>query len=142
VRRLRKEYGIPESERIGIHVFGGSDGFGALAAGQVTAFEHLARVDRVETEPGTGVGAHAVLPNGAELFVPLEGVIDIAQEQERIRAEIERAEGLLAATERKLGNEKFVRNAPVEVVGKERDKAAQFTEQASKLREKLAVLGA
>jgi valyl-tRNA synthetase len=83
-----------------------------------------------------------VLPNGAELFVPLEGVIDIAQEQERIRAEIERAEGLLAATERKLGNEKFVRNAPVEVVGKERDKAARFTEQTSKLREKLAVLGA
>ena len=142
VRRLRKEYGIPESERIGIHVFGGSDGFGALAAGQVTAFEHLARVDRVETEAGTGVGAHAVLPNGAELFVPLEGVIDIAKEQERIRAGIERAEGLLAATERKLGNEKFVRNAPVEVVGKERDKAARFTEQASKLREKLAVLGA
>ncbi len=140
VRRLRKEYGVRESERVGIHLRGGPDGFAAGVATQVEAFEQLARVDRIVTEPGSGVGAHAVLANGAELFLPLEGVIDVERERARIRDEIQRVRGLHESTRKKLENEKFVRNAPAAVVDKEREKAAQFAEQASKLAEKLAVL--
>ncbi len=141
VRRLRKEYGVGEGERITIHVAGGPDGFGETVTGQAAAFDQLARVSRIERSSGAGLGAHAVLSNGAELFVPLEGVIDIERERDRIHEEVTRVEALLTTTEKMLSNEKFVANAPPEVVGKERDKAAQFTEQASKLREKLGVLG-
>ena len=141
VRRLRKEYGVGESERITIHVVGGSEGFGETVTGQAAAFDQLARVSRIEGASGAGLGAHAVLSNGAELFVPLEGVIDIQRERGRIHDEITRVEGLLATTRKMLENEKFVGNAPPEVVGKERDKAVQFAEQSSKLREKLTVLG-
>ena len=140
VRRVRKEYDVGESERIGIHVVGGPEGFSEAVNGQATAFVQLARVDRIETEAGAGVGAHSVLANGAELFVPLEGIIDIERERSRIRDQIARVEALRAATTKKLDNEQFVANAPSEVVDKEREKVARFTEQASKLREKLAVL--
>jgi valyl-tRNA synthetase len=142
VRRLRKEYGVPESHRIGIHVVGGPDGFAEDVGEQSASFDQLARVDRIETRAGTGVGAHAVLSNGAELFVPLEGVIDVERERERIRDEIDRVDGLRASAERKLDNQKFVANAPAEVVQKERDKAAQFAEQVAKLGDKLADLQA
>jgi len=141
VRRLRKEYGVGEGERITIHVAGGPDGFGETVTGQAAAFDQLARVSRIERSSGAGLGAHAVLSNGAELFVPLEGVIDIERERDRIHEEVTRFVNDTATTEKMLSNEKFVANAPPEVVGKERDKAAQFTEQASKLREKLGVLG-
>jgi valyl-tRNA synthetase len=141
VRRLKKEYGIGEGQRVGIHLVGGPDGFVAAAVAQAGALEQLARVDRVETVAGSGVGANAVLPNGAEVFLPLEGVIDVERERKRMGDEVSRLEGLREAVEKRLANEKFVANAPHDIVQKERDKVAQFADQASKLREKLVGLG-
>ena len=142
VRRLRKEYGVPEGRRIGVHVTEGSAAFMSVVGEKAAAFEQLARVDRVETSAGTGVGAHAVLANGAELFVPLEGVIDVERERTRLTDEIARLEQLLAGTRKKLENESFVSRAPAEVVQKERDRTVQLEEQGAKLREKLAALEA
>jgi len=142
VRRLRKEYGIGEGTRIAIHVTGGDAGFMAAVTDKAPAFEQLARVDRVEVRPGTGVGAHAVLGNGAELFVPLADVIDVERERMRLADEIARLDQLLAGTRKKLENESFVSRAPAEVVQKERDRTAQLEEQGAKLREKLAGLEA
>jgi len=142
VRRLRKEYGVPEGERITVHVSGGGAEFTETVRTQSSAMERLARVDEVGSGTGSGVGAHAVLSNGAELFVPLEGVIDVDRELGRLREEIARAEGHLAGTLKRLQNDSFVSKAPTEVVQKERDKAAQLEEQASKLRHKLQGLEA
>ena len=55
-------------------------------------------------------------------------------------AEAEKLDGLLEGARTRLGNEKFVANAPEDVVQKERDKVAQLEEQVGKLREKLAGL--
>jgi len=140
VRRLRKEYGVPEGGRIAIHVWGGGDGFPAMVKGQGAALEQLARVNRVDTMEGHGVGAHAVLKNGVELFVPLEGVIDLDRERARLRDEIVKLQGLHAGTAKKLGNESFVARAPADVVQKERDRLTQLEEQQSKLRVKLTAL--
>lgn len=141
VRRLRKEYGVGEGQRIGLRVHGGPDGFFASLTGRVAAVEQLARVDRIESGTGSGVGANAVLSNGAELFVPLEGVIDVERERERMTNEIGRLEGVLAGVETRLANEKFVANAPEEVVNTARENAAQLQGQVDKLRDKLAGLG-
>jgi valyl-tRNA synthetase len=140
VRRLRKEYGVPEGGRIAIHVWGGGDGFPSQVREQVAALEQLARVDRIETEAGHGVGAHAVLTSGVELFVPLEGVIDLDKERARLREEIAKLEGLHAGTSRKLDNASFVARAPAEVVQKERDRLTQLEDQRSKLSVKLSAL--
>jgi valyl-tRNA synthetase len=144
VRRLRKEYGVPEGGRIAIHVFSernGGDGFADLVREQTPALEQLARVNRVEIEAGQGVGAHAVLKNGVELFLPLEGVIDLDRERARLREEIAKLEGLHAGTSKKLDNASFVARAPADVVQKERDRLAQLEEQRTKLGVKLAALG-
>jgi len=140
VRRLRKEYSVPDGQRIGVHLLGGPSGFADSVAAQLPVFEQLARVNSVDTESVAGVGATAVLPNGAELVIPLEGVIDLDQERARMREEIARIEGFLTGAEKRLANEKFVANAPDDVVQKERDKVGQLSEQVSKLREKLAGL--
>jgi len=140
VRRLRKDYGVSEGQRIGIHVTGGAPAFLDVVSAQSAAFEQLARVDRIAMEPADGVGAHAVLANGAELFMPLEGVIDLERERARLREELGRLEGHIGSTSKKLDNQAFVAKAPAEVVQKERDRLAQLEEQRSKLREKLAGL--
>src|SRR5690606_12328514 len=124
------------------HVTGGSTGLMDALAAQATALERLARIGQVAPGAGSGIGAHAVLESGAELFVPLEGVIDIVREARRLHDEIERLEGQLRSTNGRLANEKFTANAPADVVQKERDKARQLDEQGAKLREKLAGLEA
>jgi valyl-tRNA synthetase len=141
VRRLRKEYGVGEGQRIGLSVQGGPEGFFDSLSVRAAAVEQLARVDRIEFGTGSGVGANAVLSNGAELFVPLEGVIDVERERDRMEKEIARLEGVLAGVEKRLANEQFVANAPEEVVNTARENAAQLQDQADKLREKLAGLG-
>ena len=86
------------------------------------------------------VGASAVLRSGTELFIPLAGVIDLDRERARLRDEIQRLDGQIAGTEKKLGNESFVARAPENVVQYERDKLASFADQRGKLADKLHAL--
>ena len=58
-------------------------------------------------------------------------------ERERLRGEIQRLEGQLTGTRKKLENRGFTAKAPEEVVDRERAKAASFQEQLDKLQEKL-----
>ena len=66
-----------------------------------------------------------------------------AGEKERLRLseEMQRVEKLLAGTRAKLANEKFLGNAPPEVVQRERDKETSLQEQYSRLSEKRDALG-
>ena len=141
VRRLRKEYGVGEGQRIALMVHGGPTGFFESLSVRAPAVEQLARVNRLEAGSGSGVGANAVLSNGAELFVPLEGVIDVERERGRMENEIGRLAGVLAGVEKRLANEKFVANAPEDVVNTARDNARQLQDQVQKLRDKLVELG-
>jgi valyl-tRNA synthetase len=138
VRRLRKEYGIPEGAQVDVMVGGAPESFQSTLETQGKALQMLARVGRV-TVGGTaaGAGAHGVLENGTELFIPLEGVIDLEREKERLQKEISRLDGQYTGTLKKLENEGFLKNAPAEVVEREREKAESFKEQKEKLQEKL-----
>ena len=89
---------------------------------------------QVAFSSGIGVGTHAFV------WDPVAGLIDLDQERKRLRAEIERLDGQVAGAEKKLSNEQFVGKAPPEVVQKEREKVGAFSEQRSKLREKLSAL--
>jgi valyl-tRNA synthetase len=139
VRRLRKEYGVPEGAQVDVVLAGAPEGFSGTLAAEGGALRMLARVASVVQDGGSmrGAGAHAVLLNGTELFVPLEGVIDLEREKARLRGEIERLDGQWAATVRKLENEGFLAKAPGDVVAREREKAASLKEQVQKLGEKL-----
>ncbi len=141
VRSLRKEYGVSEGAGVTINLTAIGDGFRKTLETQGDALRRLARVDDCALDtPADGVGAHSVFKNGAELFMPLEGVIDIARERERLEAEINRLRGQLEGSRKTLGNERFVQQAPAEVVEKEREKARSFEEQLDKLTSKLATL--
>ncbi len=140
VRRLRNEYGVAEGEHIRVRLTGGDSRLLLTVRSQAAALQRLARIGGVDEGEGSGIGAHAVLRGGAELFVPLEGVIDLDRERARLREEIERLQALADGTGKGLDNDDFVSRAPEEVVQKERDKLARYEEQASKLQEKLAEL--
>ena len=86
------------------------------------------------------MGARAVLKSGADLFLPLEGLIDLDKERARLSAELERIESQLRSTEARLANEQFVSRAPAEVVQREREKAENFRARAERLSDMLKAL--
>lgn len=78
-------------------------------------------------------GAASAVVQGEELFVPLEGLIDIVAEKARLKKEIDRVTELLKSVQSKLSNSGFTDKAPKEVVEKEREKLNSFSATVEKL---------
>jgi valyl-tRNA synthetase len=72
--------------------------------------------------------------SGLETYVPIEGLVDINSEIERLEKELKKAGEELALCERKLGNAEFVKKAPVQVVEKEKAKCTELTEKSKTLK--------
>ncbi|MSR23365.1 MAG: valine--tRNA ligase [Gemmatimonadetes bacterium] len=142
VRRLRKEYGVGEGDAVTVVLKGMRGERRASLDRERRTLDQLAKVSElVHGNPAAhGVGATAVLQDGTELFLPLEGLVDLDRERTRLRGEIDKLERQLRGAEGKLQNEAFVAKAPDEVVAKEREKASSFKDQRDRLREKLAGL--
>jgi valyl-tRNA synthetase len=85
--------------------------------------------------------ARAALAGGAEVAVPLEGLIDFAQERARLHRETEKLEKELQKLEAQLANPQFVERAPAEKVEELRQRAADIGRRISALGQMLEALG-
>jgi len=96
-----------------------------IRAGEA-AISSLARVEEmvvgVEVERPQDVATQVA--GSVEVLIPLSGLIDLAEEELRLKKEIEKVQKDIDFFTRKLGNEKFVQNAPAEVLEKDRSKLA------------------
>lgn len=70
-----------------------------------------------------------------QIYVKIEGLIDIEQEKQRLDKEIQRTESFLKSIEKKLSNEKFIQKAAPEVVDNERKKQEDSRQKLEKLKE-------
>jgi valyl-tRNA synthetase len=103
---------------------------GALARAKVT-------VDPLAERPPQS--AHAVA-GGADVFVHLQGVVDVGAERARLQKEIEKARKETSFLEGKLGRPDFVERAPADVVARDRERLAEQGQLLSKLTASLAAL--
>jgi valyl-tRNA synthetase len=139
IRTLRSEYGVPANSKVGVRLTQVSPALAAALHSETRAVLRLARVAEVATDQAgaAGTGAHAVLRGGTDLFVPLEGIIDVEQERRRLGRELERIDGQVRSTEARLGSEQFTARAPAEIIAREREKAASLRDQRERLAAKL-----
>jgi valyl-tRNA synthetase len=105
----------------------------------------LRGVGRVESVTVLGAdeeppAAATALLGELRLLVPMKGVIDVDAERARLEKQLDKVNVDLARTNGKLGNEKFVNNAPADVVTKEKQRAADFEKTISQLNEQLEKL--
>ena len=142
VRAVRAEYHVAPGRTVPAYVQPSSlDAAEAFNAEQRT-IERLAKIEPLRfRDNGSGAGAHAVLPDGSAVFVPLGDAIDIGRECERLGEALRRLDGQLAGVRQKLANPQFTSRAPAEVVSRERDKEQSWREQRDTLAEKLRALG-
>ena len=141
IRSLRKEYGIGEKTEIDLQVIGATIPLTEFLNARGDILSKMTGVSNVQID-GTfdGSSASTVLKDGTEVFIPLEGVIDLDKECIRLRREIARLEGLVEGARRKLTNDKFLISAPKEIVEKEKIKEESFLQQLSSLSKKLSGL--
>ena len=86
-------------------------------------------------------GTPGTVSAAGEIFMPLEGFIDVEAEKARLGKEIEKIEMEVRKSQGKLSNEKFVANAKPEVVGIERERLAEWEGKLAQLLEMKANLG-
>ena len=69
-----------------------------------------------------------------EIYIPLEGLVELDKEREKLQKEITRFENSLTGINKKLSNEKFLQNAAPQVVEKEKTKQKDWQENIKKLK--------
>ena len=82
-------------------------------------------------------GAVQLLVRGEVVALPLKGVVDLAAEKARLDKEIAKADADIKRVDAKLGNEKFVANAPDEIVEEEKEKREAAVARKEKILEAL-----
>ena len=82
----------------------------------------------------------SIILSDIEAYIPLEGLIDIEEERNRLKAEVTRLEGEVARCEKMLSNPGFVNKAPEAKVNEEKEKLAKYKEMLESAKERLEKL--
>ena len=90
--------------------------------------------------PATVAGHTRMTAGSLQVFIPLDGLVDVAAERPRLEKAIAEAEKTLARSEGKLANPNFAERAPAEVVEAERERVTVAMAKLEKLRTQLAEL--
>ncbi|MEK7774255.1 MAG: valine--tRNA ligase [Candidatus Zixiibacteriota bacterium] len=139
VRSLRSELNVPPGKKSDLHVRVSDATFGKLLDDHIEYFRSLARVEKLYC--GVDIRKPAlsasVVISGAEIFLPLEGLIDLEAEKKRLQKELANLKDQLEKISKKLGNADFLANAPGDVVDKEQAKKEDYLERIEKLNRNL-----
>lgn len=133
VRSIRQEKNIPNREELNILVkgqFSVNEGIGSI-------IRKLAGLQSIELVDQKIEGASSFMIKATEFYLPLQGFVNTEEEIEKIQSELEYANGFLQSVQSKLSNERFVNNAPPQVVDVERRKQADALEKIRVLQERL-----
>jgi len=143
IRNIRAEMNVPVSRRTKVvFVTGDADIKEILEHGD-KYFEKLAFASQIivqEDKSGISANAATAVIAGAEIYIPLEELIDIDKEIERLEKEKANLENELKRVNNLLGNEGFVRKAPPKVVEEERSKKEKYQQMYDKVIERLNML--
>ena len=134
VRTVRLHKNIPNKEQLALNVVGN----GEVPAMAVVV--KLANLSEVVNVPEKDPMAASFLVGTTEYAVPLGNNINVEEELKKLEADLKYNEGFLQSVLKKLGNEKFVNNAPAKVIEMERKKQADAEAKIAALKESIAAL--
>ncbi|HDL7056184.1 TPA: valine--tRNA ligase [Yersinia enterocolitica] len=144
VRNIRAEMNIAPGKPLEVMLRGANAEAQRRVRENQSFIQSLARLSSLTLLPEGDKGPVSVtkLVEGAEVLIPMAGLIDKATELERLAKEVAKLEAEIERIEGKLSNEGFVARAPEAVVAKERERMAACAEAKQKLIEQQATIAA
>ncbi|MFP1843190.1 valine--tRNA ligase [Lonsdalea quercina] len=144
VRNIRAEMNIAPSKPLEMLLRDSNAEAQRRVAENLSFIKTLARLESIDVLPAGDKGPVSVakLVDGAELLIPMAGLIDKANELDRLAKEVAKIDGEISRIESKLANEGFVARAPEAVVAKEREKLTHYADAKAKLLEQQATIAA
>lgn len=144
VRNIRAEMNIAPSKMLEVLLRDASGVAQRRISDNESFIKALARLESITILAAGDKGPVSVtkLVEGAELLIPMAGLIDKDAELARLSKEVTRIEDEIVKIETKLSNEGFVARAPEAVVAKERERLVSFAEDKAKLLEQKATIAA
>lgn len=142
IRNIRGEMNVPPSRACDIYVKSKSTYFEDIINSNKEYIKKLSRVENVfiGEKITRSKNSSVSVVKGNEIYIPLEGLIDIEVEKERLKKEIERIEKLLEGVNKKLTNQNFIQRAPEEVIQKEKEKQKNFSDALEKVKKNLEMI--
>jgi valyl-tRNA synthetase len=143
VRNIRSEMQIKPSEPVPVLIGAPDEKLRAVYSTNTNQITRLLRASEVsvsEQLDAPRASARAVLVGGAEVAVPLAGLIDFAQEQQRLSKEKDKLAAEAAKLEAQLANPKFAERAPAEKVDEVRARIADIGQRTMQLDQTIANL--
>ncbi len=136
IRAVRADYNLHPTAALSVIILAEKEETRRLFAEAMETIKLLARVRDIDlrAEGTRPQGAASAVLEDAELFVPLEGLVDIEAELKKLAKEEAKVLKELARVKGRLENENFLKKAPAEVVEKERYRAKQLEEKLERLR--------
>ncbi|TDT90313.1 valyl-tRNA synthetase [Azorhizobium sp. AG788] len=140
IRSVRAEMNVPAGAQVPLVLVGASEETRARASAWDDALRRLARlsgITRADVAPPSSV---QMVVRGEVVALPLEGIVDLKAELERLTKEAAKLDQEVARIDGKLANEKFVAKAAEEVVEAEREKRAEYLARKDKVNAAIAQL--
>lgn len=135
VRNIRAEVNVPMSKKIDLLVKPGSSEVLDILQRNEHYIRRFCNTSIYEASLTAAVPDKAMtaVVTGAELYLPLAGLIDISQEIARLSKELEHLNKEVERIEKKLANEGFVAKAPAKVIEEEKAKMADYADKRDKV---------
>ena len=141
IRNLRAVLGLHPSEKVSVVLLPENEKIRKQIENNKGFVMSLATLTGMEiTEGDKPAKAVAQVIPGVEIFLPVEGLIDVSKETERIKKEIGKISKDLERTQKKLSNPDFLSRAPEEIIQKERDIFEELSFQIKKMEDVLGKL--
>jgi valyl-tRNA synthetase len=141
VRAVRARYSVSPKTSLDV-IVKASGAQAMLLENQAALIRSLAGVGQLTVGADVAKPAHSAtaVAAGSELFIPLEGLVDFAHERARVEKELAAVVMEMQRLAAKLGNPGFLAKAAPEIVEKDRGRAAELADQATKLEGQLREL--
>jgi valyl-tRNA synthetase len=138
VRNIRSEMNIKPSEQITVMIGSPDEKLRQVLSSSIDQVTRLTRAGDVSIRDqlvAPRASARAVLAGGAEVAVPLEGLIDFDQERQRLTREREKLLAESAKLEAQLANPQFLERAPADRVKEVRDRISDIAQRTAQLQQ-------
>ena len=140
IRNLKANMNISPKELVDVHLFTEHPELKSYFENSTASFQEVGRVknlfvkNKTESKPAKSIMS---VTTHSEVFLPLEGVIDLGDQIKRLEKDLAKVEKEYNGYEKKLSNKKFLNNAPDEVVAEVKEKSSDLLEKIKSLKENI-----